>query len=517
MMHSPLIELYKRTFSQEPAIEPLGAAGSNRRYYRLTAPDGQTLIGVEGTNEEENRAFVEIARCFESHQLPTPRVLAVDEPHLVYIQEDLGSLSLFDAIRHGREHGGDYNEEEEQLLHATIRQLPRLQFEGVKGLDTSVLFPSQRMDEQNCMFDLNYFKYMFLKLAGVEFNEQRLQADFDRLATSLANSQPQAFLYRDFQARNVMLKDGEVPYFIDFQGGRLGPIYYDVASFLWQASGRYSDALRQRLIATYKEALRPYATIDDNTFTATLMEFVLFRMLQVLGAYGYRGLWEKKVYFVRNIPAALSTLGQLTAEGWCDNYPCLKAVIQSIRDAKEVDRLMWECERTAAIDSEMHRQPLGSHVASLLKQDTNYTKADRQPLVVDVTSFSFKRGLPEDPSGNGGGYVFDCRSTHNPGRYQEYKQLTGLDQPVIDFLEQDGELLDFLKSVYRLADFHVERFIERGFTHLMFSFGCTGGQHRSVYSAQHLAEHLHRKYGIEVRINHREQHISQVLKAAETQ
>ena len=225
MMHSPLIELYKRTFSQEPAIEPLGAAGSNRRYYRLTAPDGQTLIGVEGTNEEENRAFVEIARCLESHQLPTPRVLAVDEPHLVYIQEDLGSLSLFDAIRHGREHGGDYNEEEEQLLHATIRQLPRLQFEGVKGLDTSVLFPSQRMDEQNCMFDLNYFKYMFLKLAGVEFNEQRLQADFDRLATSLANSQPQAFLYRDFQARNVMLKDGEVPYFIDFQGGRLGPIY----------------------------------------------------------------------------------------------------------------------------------------------------------------------------------------------------------------------------------------------------------------------------------------------------
>jgi aminoglycoside/choline kinase family phosphotransferase len=511
-MSQSLKALYRRTFGQEPSIEPLSAAGSNRRYYRLTAPDGQTLIGVEGTNKEENRAFVEIARCFESHQLPTPRVLAVDDANLVYIQEDLGNLSLFDAIGQGRKRGGDYNDEEEQLLHATIRQLPRLQFEGVKGLDTSVLFPSERMDEQSCMFDLNYFKYMFLKLVGVEFNELKLQVDFDRLAESLANTQPQAFLYRDFQARNVMVKEG-IPYFIDFQGGRLGPIYYDVASFLWQASARYSDTLRQELIISYKEALQPYATIDDSTFTSKLMEFVMFRMLQVLGAYGYRGLWEKKTYFIRNIPSALSTLSQLVNDGWCDHYPYLKAVVGDIVQSTEVTRIMRECERTATIDSDLHRQSLGHHVAELLEQDANYTKADKEPLVVDVMSFSFKKGLPEDPSGNGGGYVFDCRSTHNPGRYQEYKQLTGLDQPVIDFLEQDGELLVFLKSVYRLADFHVERFMERGFTHLMFSFGCTGGQHRSVYSAQHLAEHLHRKYGIEVRIKHREQHISQVLKA----
>ena len=510
-MSSPLINLYIHTFGHEPAIQPLSAAGSNRRYYRLVGPDGRKVIGVEGTNKDENRAFVEIARCFATHHLPTPRVQAVDESHLVYLQEDLGDLSLFDAIRRGRINDGNYDSDEEKLLHATISQLPRLQFEGIDGLDTSVLFPSQRMDEQSCMFDLNYFKYLFLKLVGVEFNELKLQADFERLATSLANAQPQAFLYRDFQARNVMLKDGQQPYFIDFQGGRLGPIFYDVASFLWQASGHYSDSLRQRLISTYKEALRPFADIDDHLFNSSLMEFVLFRMLQVLGAYGYRGLWEKKLYFINNIPAALDTLSQFANDGWCDNYPCLKAVITDMVQSADVRRIMRECQQTASVNSELRRQPLGAHVTDLLEQDSCYTKADKQPLVVDVMSFSFKKGLPEDPSGNGGGYVFDCRSTHNPGRYQEYKQLTGLDQPVIDFLEQDGELIDFLKSVYRLADFHVERFMERGFTHLMLSFGCTGGQHRSVYSAQHLAEHLHRKYGIEVIITHREQHIHTVL------
>ena len=138
--------------------------------------------------------------------------------------------------------------------------------------------------------------------------------------------------------------------------------------------------------------------------------------------------------------------------------------------------------------------------------DTNPSSATA--LVVRVFSFSYKKGIPADESGNGGGYVFDCRSTHNPGRYEPYKQLTGLDQPVIDFLEQDGEILTFLEHVYALADTHVARYIERGFTLLMFSFGCTGGQHRSVYSAQHLAEHLHEKFGVEVQLVHREQQIS---------
>ncbi len=138
--------------------------------------------------------------------------------------------------------------------------------------------------------------------------------------------------------------------------------------------------------------------------------------------------------------------------------------------------------------------------------DTNPSSATA--LVVRVFSFSYKKGIPADESGNGGGYVFDCRSTHNPGRYEPYKLLTGLDQPVIDFLEQDGEILTFLEHVYALADTHVVRYIERGFTSLMFSFGCTGGQHRSVYSAQHLAEHLHEKFGVEVQLVHREQQIS---------
>lgn len=510
-MDTPLIKLYQQNFGHTPSIEPIGAAGSNRRYYRFTAKEGQTYIGVEGTNKEENHAFVEIARCFAMHQLPTPRVLANDEDNLVYIQEDLGNISLFDAIRLGRINGGKYDDEEEQLLHATIRQLPKLQFEALKDLDTSVFFPSPTMDTQSCMFDLNYFKYMFLKLAGIEFNELKLQTEFDQLAESLANAEPKAFLYRDFQARNVMLRNGIEPHFIDFQGGRIGPIYYDLASFLWQASGNYSDDLRQRLINTYKEALRPYQSIDNDIFQTRLMEFVLFRMLQVLGAYGYRGLWEKKAYFINNIPSAIASLSKLANEGWCDNYPQLKSVIHAIEHSTQLADIIKENAQTAEINSELRKQPLSQHVAELIKHDDNYKQDNKQHLVIDVMSFSFKKGLPEDESGNGGGYIFDCRSTHNPGRYTEYKSLTGLDKPVIDFLEQDGELLNFLKSVYRLADFHVERFIERGFTHLMFSFGCTGGQHRSVYSAQHLAEHLNRKYGVEVNITHREQRIHQTL------
>lgn len=133
-------------------------------------------------------------------------------------------------------------------------------------------------------------------------------------------------------------------------------------------------------------------------------------------------------------------------------------------------------------------------------------------LTVTIYSFSFKKGIPEDNSGNGGGYVFDCRSTHNPGKYDEYKQLTGLDQPVIDFLEKDGEILEFLSSVYTLVDHHVARFLERGFEHLQVSFGCTGGQHRSVYSAQHTAEHIKEKFPtVSIELIHRERGIQQTL------
>ena len=333
------------------------------------------------------------------------------------------------------------------------------------------------MDRTNVLFDLNYFKYCFLKATGVDFHEMRLEEDFQQMATDLTSDNEQAFLYRDFQARNVMLDKEGNPWFIDFQGGRKGAVQYDVASFLWQASAKYPDSLREELIQIYLNSLRKYIKVDEALFRQRLSLFVLFRLLQVLGAYGFRGYFERKNHFLQSIPPAIDNLRKLLASNGCP-YSYLRQVLTDIVDNFKDN-----------IEKEKHLQ--------------------HAPLKVRIFSFSFKRGIPEDESGNGGGYVFDCRSTHNPGRYEAYKQMTGLDEPVIHFLEDDGEILTFLESVYRLAEAHVERYIERGFTDLMFSFGCTGGQHRSVYCAQHLAEHLHQKYDIQVELCHREQNIHQ--------
>lgn len=502
--------LYKGLTGFEPErIEPLSAAGSNRQYFRVWKGE-KTVIAVIGTSREENHAFITLSRAFVEAHLPVPRVLAVSEDEMVYLQDDLGNQSLYAAMAEGRANGGQYSEAEKLLLRKTIRVLPQFQFAPVvhpslKGI-FSHCYPQQEMDRTSIMFDLNYFKYCFLKLRGIEFNEYKLQHDFEALADALLKetdsdgsgggcpNSSSTFLYRDFQSRNVMLKDGE-PYFIDFQGGRRGPIYYDVASFLWQSSAKFSDELRNLLIDEYLEALQPYRPLDKPTFMQQLHLFVLFRVLQVLGAYGYRGLWEKKQYFIDSIPQALRNLSAELEHGSCDAYPYLKEVCGAL---------------VAQGHQEQQKHP--KKVAAFLENDTSYLAANpTEPLTVTVYSFSFKRGIPADESGNGGGYVFDCRSTHNPGRYAEFKPLTGLDQPVIDFLEEDGEILTFLESVYRLVDFHVNRFMQRGFTHLQISFGCTGGHHRSVYSAQHVAEHIHQKFGVKVYVIHREQNMTQVL------
>ena len=469
------------------AVTPITGSGSNRQYFRLTGIDGRTLIGVIGTSKEENHAFIYLAQHFWQKQLPVPHVLAMTADGLCYLQSDLGSRSLFDALKAGREAGGRYSEEEVSLLRQTIALLPTLQFKGAEGLDFSQCYPMPAMDLQSILFDLNYFKYCFLKATGLDFHEVHLEEDFQRMAQDLLSDASDTFLYRDFQARNIMLSAQGKPSFIDFQGGRRGPIYYDLASFLWQASARYSDALRQELIEVYLKALREYAEVDAEVFHHRLRIFVLFRLLQVMGAYGFRGYFERKKHFLDSIPPAIQNLRELLSSADSFPYPYLLHVLHDLT-----------C--------------LPQFSAQVSTPSPSVSRYDGQgPLVVDVYSFSYKKGIPEDRSGNGGGYVFDCRSTHNPGRYEPYKQLTGLDEPVIRFLEDDGEIVTFLQSVYRLADAHVERYIQRGFTHLMFSFGCTGGQHRSVYSAQHLAEHLHSKYGIEVHITHREQNITQTL------
>ncbi len=453
-------------------VEELNSSGSNRRYFRLSGGD-ISVIGVVGTCLEENEAFIRLDSHFLGKGLNVPEVLAVSEDRMRYLQEDLGDDQLYKVVAQGRE-SGEYSPEERRLLCRTMELLPGLQFKGAEGLDWSVCYPEKEFNERMILFDLNYFKYCFLKATGLEFNEVRLQDDFDRLKDDLMQDSGATFMYRDFQARNVMMKDGE-PYFIDFQGGRRGPVYYDVASFVWQAKARYPEDLRKELVRTYLDALKQYTEVDEEHFVARLRLFVLFRTLQVLGAYGFRGYFEKKPHFLASVPYALGNLRRLLRKPF-EDYPYLTEILTKLTTMSQFNEI-----------------------------------AEDKRLEVKVFSFAYKKGIPVDTSGNGGGYVFDCRAVNNPGKFEYYRQFTGLDEEVIRFLEDDGGVTKFLDSVYALVDSHVKRFIERKFTHLQVCFGCTGGQHRSVYCAEHLAQRLAGKYDIKITLVHRELGIEKIL------
>jgi aminoglycoside/choline kinase family phosphotransferase len=475
-MNEELKQLVVRYAGGEPeSAVRLTAAGSNRVYYRFSYADGRTVVGVEGTNPDENKAFLVIGRHLREAGLPVPEILAVSDSGMCYLLQDLGDKALFDLMESARE-SGTYSAEQIGLLEKVMRLLPDIQFKGGDGMDYSVCFPCQSFDRRSIFWDLNYFKYSFLKATRLEFHEARLEDDFEKLASVLLADAPyNTFMYRDFQARNVMVKDGE-PWFIDFQGGRRGPVEYDVASFLWQARAAYPAQLREHLIDTYIESLGRYRKTEGNVFRRGLMHFVLFRTLQVLGAYGFRGYFERKQHFLQSIPAAISNLKDLLDAGVGESdYPYLVSVLRGLVE---------------------------------LPQFAPTSVPAEGKLTVCVMSFSYRKGgIPEDNSGNGGGFVFDCRAMHNPGRYEQYKGITGADAPVIEFLEAHGEVQQYLEHVYGLVDPAVENYVERGFLNLMVAFGCTGGQHRSLYCANHLAEHLKQKFGdkIHIVLEHREQ------------
>ena len=497
---TPLLELYKQyTGCTADSLQCIAGSGSNRVYYRMTTSGTlfpsviststssvtevpevpTTVIGVHGKVKKENEAFITIAKEFEKAGIPAPKVLAVSEDSLYYLTSDLGDESLFfNYIAKG------FDDECVSLLHKTIAMLPKIQFEVGRRLDFSVCFPVADFDERGIRWDLNYFKYNFLKLHPIEFDEALLEDCFDHLVSELlchggaTSVNGNTFLYRDFQSRNVMVSGGE-PCFIDFQGGRRGPIYYDLVSFIFQAKAGIPANIREDLIRTYLNSLKAYREVDEKDFREKLMLFALFRNLQVLGAYGYRGLIEGKAHFISSIPFAIKNLKALLEENQFTGIDYLISLLNELIENYK---------------------------------DNTAEDIDSNKLCVDIYSFSYKKGIPADYSGNGGGFVFDCRAVHNPGRYKEYKQLTGLDKPVIDFLEEDGEMVEFMNSVYALADASVARYLERGFTHLQFSFGCTGGQHRSVYGAEHLAEHLSEKFGVQIRLTHREQKIKRIIK-----
>jgi len=452
--------------------EELSASGSNRRYFRLESKK-TSLIGVEGTSIDENKAFIEMAKHFYNQGLSVPQFLAQTPDGRFYIQEDLGDTLLFDAIAEGRT-TGVFCEQEKELLRKTMRKLPAIQVLGARDFDFTICYPQPKFNERSILWDLNYFKYCFLKSTGLDFQENKLEDDFAHLSELLMRSQTNTFMYRDFQSRNVMVKDDE-PYFIDFQGGRKGPLYYDVASFLWQAKAQYKKELREELLQEYLDALKEFMPVDEVDFREQLKHFVLFRTLQVLGAYGFRGYFEKKPHFLQSIPFALENLRTILKNEFSE-YPYLLQILKQMTELKQF--------REVSV---------------------------RKPLVVKIYSFSYKKGIPQDDSGNGGGYVFDCRAVNNPGKYERYAHFTGLDESVIQFLEEDGEILTFLGHAFELVDASVRRYKDRGFANLMVSFGCTGGQHRSVYSAQKLALHLNSTFGVEVHLIHREQNKEELL------
>ena len=476
-----LKQLFEKRYGCKPdSLTEITGSASPRHYCRLSSGD-ISCVGVIGTDKAENETFVALSRHFLPLGIPVPEVYDVSEDSMSYLQEDLGDEILFDRYVSARR-SGEGMEEVEKLLCRTMQLLAKIQFEGARDLDFTLCHPQSVFTTRSAMFDLNYFKYCFLKATGLEFHEMLLQDDFECLAGDLAGcglpvkgDQPDipTFLYRDFQARNVMLYGGS-PYFIDYQSGRRGPIYYDVASFVWHARAGYDNALKEKLLQSYLDAASGYIDIDRGLFMENVRLFLLFRYLQVLGAYGFRGWTEHKSNFVISIPSVIKALSELLEQPF-ERYPYLMKVLKEMISLPRFEPM------------ELHEGRLN----------------------VTVCSFSFKKGVPHDPSGNGGGYVFDCRSIHNPGRYEQYKQLTGRDEPVIRFLEDEGEVFGFLEHVYGVVDPHVETYSGRGFTDLMVSFGCTGGQHRSVYCAEHLAAHLAEKYpDICVRLIHREQSIS---------
>jgi len=463
-MKETLETLFRQVVGKDAEhISPLTPAGSNRRYYRLQTDD-VSLVGVVGTSQQENDAFLTIAAQLHRADVRVPIVKAVSDDRHCYLQEDLGDVSLFSLLQHD----GTKAPHVAALLEETMHQLPVIQFKGAQGLDFSKCYPSPAMDRRGILWDLNYFKYCYLKATGIDFLESALEDDFEHFADVLLSEPFDTFMYRDFQSRNVMIHDNH-PWFIDFQGGRQGPVYYDVASFLWQARAGFPDEERDRLIEVYLEALQPYRKIEKAAFLERLRYFVLFRLMQVLGAYGFRGYFERKGHFLQSIPQA----------------------IESLR--KELRNAFPEIPYLAEV---LHK------VVSLPQQTL---PLEAEGLTVEINSFSYRRGIPDDLSGNGGGFVFDCRAIHNPGRYEEYKSFTGRDKPVIDFLDATDDMSLFLSHVYALVDQAVERYLARGFSHLMVSFGCTGGQHRSVYAAEHLAQHLREHYPVHILLNHRAQ------------
>ncbi len=509
---APLLSsLYARRFGSDPAVvTSLRADGSDRSIYRLVDADGNGVVGVHGSDSEENTAFLSFSRSLRSVGIPVPRIYATDEEQGLYLLEDLGDTTLFDALSAARERDGVAGVPEElvAVYERVVEVLPRIQVIGGRAIDYSVAYPHAEFDRQSMMWDLNYFKYHFLKLARIAFNEARLERDFERLCDFLLRADRTHFLYRDFQSRNVMLRpadpehgSGEFePWFIDYQGGRRGALSYDIASLLYDAKADLPDELRDRLLRHYMDSLANYTEFDPDEFLTQYRGYVLVRIMQAMGAYGYRGFYEGRTHFLASVPYAIDNVRSVLAAGELPvEMPELRAVYERIvewgKSGPNLDT------RRGSDHDRIAESNKGTN------SDGRDAAGSESRLQVAIASFSYRNGYPEDAGGHGGGFVFDCRAIHNPGRYDDFRSLTGLDAEVIDFLEGDDAVETAFDAIATLVDAAVTSYLERGFDSLSVAFGCTGGQHRSVYFAERLARHLSERFPrISTDVVHQERH-----------
>ncbi|HEC41713.1 MAG TPA: phosphotransferase enzyme family protein [Bacteroides sp.] len=463
-----LQKLFLQTFGEKAGIPvKLPGAGSHREYYRMDF-GGSRCIGVYSPDPLETRAFLEFTKHFSGLKLNVPRLLAEDADRGIYLLQDLGDITLKEEVDQSRKEG-DYPGRIIPLYKKALKHLIRFQFEGHESLDYNVCVPRQEFDKQSILWDLNHFKYYFIKLLGIPFDEQALENDFQAFSERLSEAGTDHFLYRDFQSRNIMIFNDDL-YFVDYQGGRRGALQYDVASLLFESRVNLSHELREELLEYYLELVQEETGMPGVEFKKHYYSFVLIRILQVLGAYGLRGIVENKALFLQSIPFAIRNIEWMRENSLIpEGLPELSACLERICRLDE-----WKF------------------------------KEEPEELTVLISSFSYKKGLPRDLSGNGGGFVFDCRALPNPGREEKYRSLTGKDMKVIEFLEVKQEVKEFLEETFSLVEKSVAEYRSRGFNNLMVSYGCTGGQHRSVYSAERLEDYIKNELKVNTMLVHRE-------------
>lgn len=468
-MQRRLIELFEFHFKESVVeILPLKAHASPRIRFRLRSKS-RSVIGVKNDDIPENRTFIYLTEHFRKHYLPVPEIYCIHPSADIYLEEDLGDVTLYDLLQSSRSESDPFPSHIEQYYQLAIEYLPQFQVIAGNTIDYTQTHRKNHFGSEFMLSDMRYFRDQFLRQKGHFFDEFALNRDFNKLADYLGAVPADYFMYRDFQSRNIMIKNEQL-YFIDYQSGCKGALQYDLVSLLFQSQAKIPVEARLKLQNVYLEAIQKHVKIDDKEFLNYLNTFALLRIMQVLGTYGLRGLKEGKQYFIDSIEMALENLRWLYMSNELPiKLPELERAIKSI---------------------------------SATKQEQGVSMKDDEKLILSLYSFSYKQATPTPFNPHGGGFVFDCRCLPNPGREEAYKSKSGLDKEVVDYLESRVEVEEFFVRIAAIIEQALQAYVGRKFSSLSVAFGCTGGQHRSVYFVERLAKHLANKYNIVVKTEH---------------